>query len=622
MGAAIAADAVPTAPEVVVTADRMPLPAEDVGSAVTVITADEIARRQLRTVADVLRAVPGVAVGRSGPEGALTQVRIRGAEANQTLVAIDGMEVNDPSGGSEFDFGNLLAVDIARIEILRGPQSALYGSDAIGGVVNIVTTRGQGTPGVRASAEAGSYQSRRLSAGAQGAGEWGDFAVGVTGFATNGVSSAPKNEGNVESDGHENRTINAKLGLTPTPDLDVVLTGRYVRSVTETDPQPSVAGVIRTVDGTEETRTIQRMGRASATYGAFDGGWEHTVGAGFNAETSDSFTGRNVTYEADGTKLRFDYQSNVFFDTPAVADAAHTLTLLAERETETQVTRSAYGSSDFETTNHGLVGGYRVGLWDRVFVGTSVRRDFNDIFADATTTRATVSTLLDPAATRLHASAGTGVKNPTLTELFGYGPNFVPNPALQPEKSRGWDFGVEQRLWGDRARIDVTLFENRISNLIQGAGNTARNLEGVARIRGVEASAKADFGGGLTLDARYTFMAGDDAAGAALTRRPKHRGGVDLGYRFLDGKARLGFGLDVVGEQRDTQFSNSFADRKAVALDGYVLGTLTASYAIVEGTELYGRVENLFDQEYQDVLGFANPGIAVFVGVRATVGRF
>lgn len=622
IGSAMAEDKAEQHPEVVVSASRVPLPAQEVGSAVTVITAEDIERKQVRIVSDVLREVPGVAVSRSGAIGSFTQVRIRGAEGNQTLVLIDGVEVNDPSGGSEFDFGNLLAADIERIEVLRGPQSALYGSDAIGGVINIITKKGRGPTTASLSLEGGSFRTGQASASVRGGGDWYHFSLGGTGFTTDGVSVAPESEGNSEADGHRNQTYSAKLGVSPLENLEIELFGRFVKSTTETDPQPAVAGIIRTVDGDEETETIQRTGRAQVKHSLFDGAWEHIFGAGINQEETDSFTDDILTFESDGEKERIDYQTNVFFETPSVAEATHSLTFLAERENESQVTRSAFGGSNFDITNYGYVGEYRIGLWDRLFLSGSVRRDDNEIFEDATTFRTTVAYRHDETGTRLHGSYGTGVKNPTLFELFGFGPNFVPNPDLKPEESKGWDIGVEQSFLRDRMSVDVTYFNNRITGLIQGTGNTAINLDGTSRIQGLEVTAKARLTEGTVFTGQYTYTDGEDANGVELVRRAKHLASANLAYEFLDGRAKLDLGVDYNGEQQDIQFSNFFATRSNVTLDDFVLVTVTASYELIDGVALYARVENLLDESYQEILGFSNPGIGAFVGIRATTGLF
>ena len=609
-------------PPLVVSASATAVEPKAVGSAVTVITAEQLARYQTRSLADVLRKVPGIAVARSGPKGSQTQVRIRGAEANHTLVLMNGIELNDPSGASEFDFGNMLASDVERIEILRGPQSAIYGSEAIGGVINIITKKGGGPLGVTLSAEGGSFETARLAARVHGGGDQYNFSLGGTFFRTEGVSVAPKSEGNTERDGNENKTLNASFGFQPLENLEIDLFGRLVHSTIETDPQPAVAGIIRTVDGDEETRSLQRTGRAQLKYTLFDGQWEHIASASYHTDQADSYTDGAVTFSSEGEKTRFDYQSNLFVETPDLAGASHTFSVLVERETDAQKTVSAFGGSDLDITNHAIVGEYRLGVFDSLFLSGSIRHDFNDIFADATTFRATAAYLVHETGTRFHGSFGTGVKNPTLFELYGFGPNFVPNPNLQPEESRGFDIGVEQSFWSERLVLDLTYFHNRITDLIDGAGNTAVNLPGVSKVQGVEFSLSAEPVDGLTLAGQYTYTDAEDPNGTQLIRRPRHTASLNAGYSFLDDRATVDLGFDYNGDQKDFQFSNFFADRQTVTLDRYLKADITAAYRLNDRVELFGRVENVFDENYQDVYGFSNPGIGAFAGVKIRLGGY
>ena len=628
-GAAIAALAAPaygqtvrTLPDVVVSASAAPLPSDQVGSAVTVIEREAIQRKQARFVSDLLREVPGVALSRSGPVGSITQVRIRGAEANQTLVLIDGVEVNDPSGASEFDLSTLLADDVERIEILRGPQSALYGSDAIGGVINIITVKGKGAPRVAARAEGGSFNTASAAAGVSGGGDAFDYALNVAGFRTAGVSSAPKSQGNTERDGYENLTASAKIGWRPTEILEFEAFGRIMDSSVESDPQPAVAGPIVVVDGDTITTSDQAIGRIQAKATLLDGAWEQIVSLGHAQDDQDTFENGVRSFTANGDKTRLTTQTNLFFETPGFASATHGVTLMAEREYEAQETRSLSGDSNLDIVNHGFVGEYRLGLWDRLFLSFSGRYDDSDIFEDATTVRATAAYNHVETGTRLHGSYGEGVKNPTLFELFGFGPNFVPNPALKPERSEGWDFGVEQSLFGGKAIVDVTYFENAITDLIQGAGNTSVNLGGTSNIRGVELSAAVQLFENTAIQGQFTYMQGEDAAGDTLLRRPNVLASLNLSHRFLDDKASVDLGVDYHGSQEDLAFSNFFANADRVTLDDYTLVNVGAAFAVTDGVEVFGRIENLLDEQYEDVFGFANPGIGAFIGVRATLGPF
>lgn len=605
-------------PDTVVTATFVPTTVEAVGSAVTVITGEQITKSQKRVVSEILREVPGLAVNRSGTVGSLTQIRIRGAEGNHTLVLIDGIEVNDPSGGSEFDFGTLRAADIERIEVLRGPQSALYGSDAIGGVVSIITKRGAGPATAHLDLEGGSFQTGQVSTAVRGGDDRFHYSIGASGYTTEGISVGPNSEGNREADGNDSRTVNIKFGITPIDNMSIDFIGRYVNNTTETDSQPAVAGIIRTVDSDSETRTIQRTGGARLTYSLFDGGWEQIVGVSGHEELADSTTNDVTTFEADGEKIRFHYQTDILFDTPSVADGEHGLTFLAEHEEESQFTLSAFGGTDRDITNLGYVGEYRAGLWDQLFLTLAGRYDDNDIFRNATTYRLTAAYHQQEFGTRLHGSYGTGVKNPTLFELFGSSANFTGNPNLSPESSKGWDSGVEQRLFADRLTLDATYFNNRITDLIQGSGNTSSNLNGTSKVQGLELTLDAEIAHGLTLAGQYTYTDAKDANGTELVRRPRHMASLNVNYGFLKERANVNLGIDFNGAQKDIQFSNFFATRNTITLDNFVLLNVAGSYKITENLKLTARIENLLDQDYQEVFGFDAPGIGGYFGVRST----
>ena len=610
-------------PETVVSASRVPLPAREAGSAVTVITEEELEQRQVRIVSDVLRDVPGVAMGRTGPVGALTQVRIRGAEGNQTLVLIDGIEVNNPAAASEFSFANLLNTEIARIEVLRGPQSALYGSDAIGGVINIITKTPAPGFTVSGRAEAGSFATRDGMV-TLGYGSERFYLSGTANrFVTDGISAADENDGNSEADAYDNTTVRVKAGAKPLEFLEVEVVGTVVESDLQSD---AGAVVINAIDSQDRSQSRERYGLAKATLTLFDGAWEHIARIGYADNATDFFDGTGAkTFTSEGAKVKLDYQTNVFFSTPDLAGAEHTVTFAAERERDEQFTNSAFfGPNTVEVVNHGYVGEYRLGLWDRVFLSGSVRRDDNDaLFEDETTYRATAAYVHDDTGTRLHASAGQGVKNPTLFELFGATPTFTGNPNLTAEESFGWDAGVEQSLLGDQVVVDVTYFSNRIENLIQGSGNTAVNLPGASRIHGVEVAASAEPLAGLQLIGAYTFTAAEDGAGNTLIRRAKHIASFNANYAFrvLDRAAAANLTVRYNGEQNDTVFQSYFPlATRTVTLEGFTLVNLAVSYQVHDGVEVFARGENLLDDQYQEVFGFGTPGISGLVGVRVGFG--
>lgn len=606
-------DAALVLPEISVTANRVPTPAEETGSALTVITADELKQRQTQVLSDVLREVPGVAVNRTGPMGTLTQVRIRGAEGNQTLVLIDGIEVNDPASGSEYDFANLLAGDIERVEVLRGPQSALYGSDAVGGVINIITRRGGGAPNLSASVEGGSFGTLagRVSAGTGN--DRYDVAVSAQGVRSNGVSVADKRLGNSEKDGTRNGTLTAKAAVRPTGNTELAVVGRYTRFEADTDGFTGGRGAVD--DGTSTTGN-QTFGRVQGKVAFFEGRWEHIAGLSYGRQQRDyRDAGDRVTSTYEGRKTKLDYQTNLSL---ATGPAAHVLTAGVEHEDDTGITRSSFSNFDRTIGSTGLVGQYKLDLFDRLTLTGSVRHDDNDLFRDATTWRGTAATRIEDTGTKLRASYGTGVKNPTLFELYGYTATYSGNPDLKPERGRGWDVGVDQALWGRRVTADATWFNQRIRDLITGTGRTSINMPGESRVQGLELGLTVEPVDGLTFRGSYTWTDGEDSTGAELVRRPKHLASLNVNYRFLDDRANANLGVIYNGRTSDWAY-DAFYNRQPVSLTPYTLVNLSGSYRLTDNVEAFGRIENLTNRHYQEVWTYGAAGRAGYVGLRLSL---
>lgn len=612
-------------PDMVVTASRTAVETREVGSAITVITADEIERKQVRFVSDVLRDVPGLAVNRTGAVGGLTQLRIRGAEGNHTLVIIDGVEVNDPASGSEFDFSSLLADDIERIEVLRGPQSAIWGSDAIGGVVNIVTKRGRKGFGGHASAEGGSFGTYRLNAGIRGGNEQARGSVSGSFLETDGIDISGSGG---EKDGYKNSTLNVTGDVDLNDYLTVSINGRYTNAEGQTDrqdfdfPPTPTQGLV--VDSDNDYETEQLYGRAQARLRLFDGAWEQVIGAAVTRADRNNRENGEITSETTGTKGKLDYQSTFLFDTDQLADASHSLTFYAEREHEDFRNRSASfpaANQYRDTTDYGYVAEYRVGLWEQLFLSGALRFDDNEQFKDATTWRATAAYVLPEWGTRFHGSYGTGVTNPTFFELFGFDPGtFIGNPDLKPEKSEGWDVGIEQKFLDDRLSIDVTYFEADLQDEIQTAflpsfESTPVNLSGESKRRGVEATARARLTEELDLSASFTWLHAKEPSGRTEVRRPKYLASASANYRFLEGRANINISADYNGRMLDNEFIDS-TSRTRVALDDFLLVNVAASYLLTDRIEIFGRIENLFDQDYQEVYSYHTPGIGAYAGIR------
>jgi vitamin B12 transporter len=609
-----------TLPETYVTASQVPVPAEAVGSAASKLTGTQIEQSQERHAGEVLRRVPGISVNRTSTVGNLAQVRIRGAEGNHTMVLIDGIKVNDPAIGAEFNFAHLLTYGIGGMEVLRGPQSSLFGSDALGGVVSIETRRATEPFEAGFVAEGGSFDTGAGSLRLGTAGDNYDVALTTSYFRTSGINIADDGS---EKDGFDLLNGSLRGGLMATENLEFDFSGRIATGTNEFDD-----GDPTTNNPLLETDFFNFYGRGQGKLTLFDGTWEHILGSSVVDTTNDGEPGSLFSTDTYGHIFTTDYQTNLFFDTPSFADAEHTVSFLAERMYESYRQKgqvSVFGDPNFkaDATNYGYAGEYRISLWDSLFLSGSVRHDDNELFDSATTWRTTAAYLFEDTGTRLHGSYGTGVKNPTFIEIYGLFSDFVGNPSLTPESSEGFDIGVEQTFFDDRLIVDVTYFrqdlEDEIVNIFvpDGMGGfvgTVVNLPGESERQGVEVSLSAEPFDGFTLYGAYTYLDSEDANGVTEIRRPQHIASLFANYEFMEQRANVNLGIEYNGEQTDTDFA--FFPAMTRTLDEFVLVSLAGSYEVTENIELFGRVENLLNEDYEEVFGNNTPGIGVYAGFR------
>ena len=607
-------------PETVVFANRVAVPSREVGSSVTVITGEEMEERQIRVVADALRDVPGVSVSRTGPRGGFTQVRIRGNEGNHTKVFIDGVEVNDPSGDVEFDFAHLLAADIERVEIIRGPQSALWGSDAIGGVINVITKRGKS--GTRASGylEAGSFDTYSGNAALRGAGKNYRYALSGSFLKTQGVNMSRLGS---EKDGYKNGTLNVSGAVDPNESLELSVNGMYIKNYVQSDPQSFTTGLF--FDGDLERNGEQFYGRAQAKLKTFGGQWEHIFGGSYTKTNFDNLVDKTFSSSNSGGKTRLDYQTNLFISSPDTF-AEHTITFYAEYTHESfknELATFAAANQEQSTNAASVAGEYLVGLGQRMFLTGSLRYDDNDRFKNATTGRVTGAYVHPESKTRIHTSFGTGVKNPGFFELFGFIPGtFIPNANLKPEDSWGWDLGIEQKFLQERLVMDITYFRSVLTDeivtvFLPGGPpflTTVANQTGESTRQGLEISAAAAITRSLNLTAAYTYTDAKDPDGRDEVRRPKNIASLVLNYLLPSRKGNVNLNIQYNGPMEDFDFSTFSATRRT--LHGYTLVTLASRYNINKSVQLFGRIENLLDQDYEEVFSAQSPGIGVFAGIR------
>lgn len=604
---------------------------ESIGSAVSVVTGEELRQQQIRNAGEALRALPGVSVSRGGGFASQTQVRIRGAEANHTLVVIDGIVANDVNNGA-FDLSDLSAESIERIEVIRAPQSGLYGSNALGGVVNIVTKSGRGPLQLSLRSEGGSFGTFDYSARASGGNDkaWGSLTYHerhATGFNISPIG--------FEADGGLLRTVIAKGGTRIAPGLVLDFNVRYSDKRGDRDTEGGPVGTLAVqVDDPTTFANKVWLGGANLRWDTFDGRLTNIFRVSRNETRTSDFSPSFVTNNVSET-VRYGYLGTWRHDTPALLNASHALTVLVEEEQEAFTPLSDF--ADGLTRDRSRLATaleYKGDFAKRLFLTGNIRRDDNDVFGDFNTWRLAASLKLAEVGLRPHASIGTGVKLPTMFENFGLIPgSFTPNPNLLPEESKGWDAGVEWTLWSGRAILDVTYFQQDLTNKIDGFAPgpgftfTAVNVPGESHREGVEVSARLALARNLTLAGAYTYLTAADANGLDEIRRPRNSARADLTYLFANGRGTATLSALYNGEMRDTAFRIDgyffgfpLTTPVRTTLEDYWLVNMAASYKVMPGVELFGRVENLLNEKYYEIYGFDTAGIAGYAGVKLTFG--
>ena len=601
--------------EIVVTSrsGRLDLPARYPGS-VTVITADDLDKRQTRDIADVLRDVPGVAV--AGVAGQ-TQIRLRGSEANHVLVLVDGMEVSDPFAG-EFDIGTLQAEPGARLEMLRGAQSALYGPDAIGGVVAYQSASGDNLPGFAARLEGGTQGTVNGAAryGAYGIG-W-DAALSAVVVSTDGQPNARNGTRDI---GRDSYTLAGKGSVEVTDTLTLRAAARFIRTEGQTNDSdfdttsPTFGFIIDSPGVTFTNEAIYAL--LGARLDTLDGRWTHDLSAqiaNVDRETDSPF---GLTSASEGDRFKASYVSAL-----EVADD-HNLTFAADYEVE-GFRNATPGGFVFDERREieqvGLVGEYRYS-GEAFDLSAALRHDFNDLFRDATTFRVGAGYRIT-GSTRLRAAAGSGVKNPGFFELYGFvDGRFIGNDALRPEKSTGWEVGIDQDL-GDSARLSVTYFDSELEGEIFTTFPpptfiaTPANRTTTSEQRGLEVAFNARFGPHWSLDAAYSYLDAEEN-GREEVRRARHIASMALTWEAPGDAASATLVVRHNGASLDDAFTDPSFVPVRVTLDDYTLVGVNARARLADGIAAFARIENLLGEDYEQVFSFVSPGRSAVVGVEA-----
>lgn len=640
---------------VIVSAAQVDRPLSSTADSVTVIDADTLRSHQVETVADALRIVPGLTVTQSGGRGGITSLFPRGGDSNFTLVLIDGVRVNTFGGG--YDFAHIPVADIERIEVVRGPQSALYGADAIGAVVQIVTRQG-GPARTEGLIEGGSFGATRLAGSTAGsAGAW-SWAAGGERLDTDGFTGlAPATGERVSNDDYRRHDASFSVSWRGAQDTRV---GGHVRlgslergfpGPIGRDPLGNVTAVDRIARGRNESRTFA----VNATY-PWNASVRQHVQLSF-ADLDGAFISRFGESESETARLSIRAQADAQVG-PRVGVSAG-FEFQRERAASTFITGTDSSQIPVRRRIFGAFGEARLDAADRVFITTGLRVEHihrNALEPDANpfaprppfdvdtvvsvNPKLSVAYFLQPADqrtrwwTRVHGSVGTGIRPPDAFEIA-----FTDNPSLAPERSRSADIGVEQALAGGALVIDSTAFFNQYDDLIVAVGRSLQDASRFrtdnisnAHARGLEIAASARSAWGLDARVTYTWLVTEILAadavsaqapppfvvGDPLLRRPRHQGAIDLTFTrgavtaFGQFGAR-GRALDV--EPTFGAFGGLFT------VPGYGVVHAGASVRAWSGVELFGRITNMLDREYEETLGFPALGRSVVVGIRIAAGR-
>ena len=600
----------PSTPELIVSASRVPVPAEHIGSSVTVLTAEEIEKRKTDYVHELLREIPSVGVSQSGAHGGNAQIRIRGAEANHTLVIIDGLEMGNPFSGDEFQLQHLPSASFRSIEVLRGPQSSIHGSESIGGVINFTTAIPEQGTESSVSAEMGTLKSRKVNAYI-GTATDGYFAtITASHNETEGVSSRTHNE---EPDGHKNQFLHLKTGLQAGENIDLSATLIGIKSSSEYDGFGSndyLGKDKKLLFGT----TLKFNEEDDAVF--------HKFSLSKSQHDRKDFRDGGQTSSSRGEQTKFVYQSTLNYETER---AIHSTTFAAEQKNKKVRSASLSHPAGGALKLRSYILEQRLNFDETKFLSASARYDDDrsNQFSSKSTYRLSGAWILDDRF-RVHSSYGTGVKNPTVQDIYGWTGSWLPNPSIEPETGKGWDLGVEAQLGDGSITVDATFFYNKIDNLINiyacvencddGDFSTniyrSQNVPGESRIRGLELSARGELGAGHEVSAHWTHSDGIDANKRNLVRRPTRTASLNVNKDLpLFGRpANVNFNIQHTGLQFDWDYSK---------LPGFTIANLAASVEISPNSEITARIKNLFNKtDYAEVGGYGVAKRSFHLGIR------
>ena len=605
--------------EVLVNASLVPIQSERSANAISIIDLEQIKNRAVSSISDLLRNVPGLAVSKSGVQGSQTQIRVRGSEANHLLVLIDGIEANNPAQSDELNWGTLASSDIERIEVIRGPQSSMFGSDAMSGVINIITKNAKSPRSLRIFSEKGTLdtQNSGVSIGFQN--DRFDARLGLSQLKTDGDNISRVGD---EKDGYENNNLTLKAGWQINKKLKTSFSTRRSNGMNGYDSDVDFDGLVDDQD--KVTKFENSITGLKVDYLDPEKKWQHHASfAQSKNDNKDLQDGLLGTLTAS-TKDQIRFISSLY-----LGEFAQRMSFLTEYENEKFRQRGlindygVYGIFDpnqdqIRKTNSFAIE-YRADVLDNITFAASARRDDNSEFKNSNTYRFEIIYDLSSQG-KLRSAYGTAIKNPTFTERFGFYTNFIGNQFLQPEKSTNWELGLDKKFFNSSINLSVTIFISELENEIDGNvfdpitfGYTAANKSGLSKRNGLEINSFGKLSKNVTISGSYTFTDAKelDLSGAYQNeiRRPRHISSLNFTWQQSE-DLNINTNIQYNGSQNDIVYPSN------TKLAEFTLVNVSAVLNISKELDAYLRLENLFDESYEEVFGYQTLGFSAHIGLR------
>jgi vitamin B12 transporter len=577
----------------VVVANRHEVPIDKVGSSVEILESYDLEKGSQSFLLDFMREVPGFYLRNNGGPGGTFGITTRGLNSNRPTVLIDGIKVSNPANGQIINFGNLYGSNISRVEILKGPQSSLYGADALAGVISIQTS--DDSTGGAVELSAGSYNTYEASISLNGNEEALNWSFNASRYDTKGFSAQPPSFGPewADNDGYENTSFSGKLGYDIGEDAELFLVAYYIDSFSEFDPG-TPAPWLTNPNPNNHSESKQLFAKLGGKFQLTDT-WNSQISMAHSDVDTLSFTG--TTYASDGDRYEFDWQNTI--------ELNKRWTLVAGAEYELEDNRTDIGDRDNQSYYIENI----VGISDQLDWTLGGRYDDNSAYGDKTTWRSSFSYQVETVDARLHGSYGTSFQAPSFYQLFNptYG-----NTMLIAETGEGWDFGFEKTFAEGKFVLSSTLFGYEIEDKINFSFDTyLYGNEEFYESEGVETSARWELSESLRLTAGHTYSSANYGDGTEAERVPRNLYSLNANWRGLENKLGINATLLNVSSQRELLTSTT-------RQPGYTVVNVATQYQINENYQVWVRIDNLFDEDYQEIVSYQTPGISYYTGVRFT----